>query len=81
MENDNINNVFAEVYDIICHTDYCLVNKIPRKFIKMLKENRNPNYNIDIDYKRNLVEQNILDDTKIMIGIIYKEFLVGDYTL
>ena len=37
---NTINQAFGEVYDIIIHMEEELVNKIPKGFIKMIKDNR-----------------------------------------
>ena len=76
METDNINNVFAEVYDILRHTDTVLLNKIPQNFIRMIKENRNKEYITNIDYNKKLIEQDILHDTKVMLGVIYRNYFL-----
>ena len=76
MEKDNINNVFAEVYDILRHTDTVLLNKIPQNFIRMIKENRNKEYITNIDYNKKLIEQDILHDTKVMLGVIYRNYFL-----
>lgn len=34
------NQAFSEVYDIISHMEAELYNKIPKKFISMIEENR-----------------------------------------
>ena len=75
---NTINNVFSEVYDIICHMDEDLRNKIPKRFIKIIKENRNLNYNVNIDYNQNINKWNIIYDTKVMLSVIYRDFLVDD---
>ena len=75
---NTINNVFSEVYDIICHMDEDLRNKIPKRFIEIIKENRNLNYNVNIDYNQNINKWNIIYDTKVMLSVIYRDFLVDD---
>ena len=75
---NTINNVFTEVYDIICHMDEKLKSKIPKRFIKIIKENRNLNYSVNIDYNQNISNWNIIYDTKVMLSVIYRDFLVDD---
>ena len=75
---NTINNVFTEVYDIICHMDEKLRSKIPKRFIKIIKENRNLNYSVNIDYNQNISNWNIIYDTKVMLSVIYRDFLVDD---
>lgn len=85
MMKDNIkiskmNNAFSEVYDIICHMDENLKNKISPKFIKIIKDNRNEEYKVNIDYSKNINNQNILHDTKVILSVIYRDFLVNNQT-
>ena len=37
---DTTKQAFSETYDIISHMEENLYNKIPRKFVEMLKNNR-----------------------------------------
>lgn len=58
------------------HTDTVLLNKIPQNFIRMIKENRNKEYITNIDYNKKLIEQDILHDTKVMLGVIYRNYFL-----
>ena len=40
MEGNTLNKAFAEVYDIILNMEEGLYSKIPKGFIKMIKDNR-----------------------------------------
>lgn len=80
IKNNSINNAYAEVYDIILHLNNNLKSKIPSKFIEIIKENRNMNYSVNIDYSKKIVEQNILYDTKVILSVIYRDFLVDSET-
>ena len=40
MEGNTLNQAFSEVYDIILNMEETLYNKIPKGFIKMIKDNR-----------------------------------------
>ena len=77
MEN-TINQSYSEVYDIIKHLDKKLYNKIPTGFIEMLKENMDNNYNVEIDYNKSINEQKLLKDTKIILSIIYRDYLCSE---
>ena len=46
--------VFSEVYDIIYHMDKGLYNKIPKQFLDFIKENKDNNYIVNIDYSKNI---------------------------
>ena len=77
MEN-TMNQSYSEVYDIIKHLDKKLYNKIPTGFIEMLKENMDKNYNVEIDYNKSINKQKLLKDTKIILSIIYRDYLCSE---
>lgn len=70
-----INQSFTEVYDIVKHLDSKLYNKIPNQFIEMLKQNMDTNYNVNIDYSKNINEQELLQDTRIILSLIYRDYI------
>lgn len=72
---NTINQSFTEVYDIIMHFEKDMYSKIPPKFLNLVKQNRDMNYKVNIDYNKNLNEQNLLQKTKIILSLIYIDFL------
>ena len=74
MEN-TINQAFSEVYDIIIHMKKYLVNKIPIDFLKMIEQNRDIQYKVEIDYNKNINEQILLQDTRAILSLIYRDYL------
>lgn len=76
MNHNNSQIAFAEVYDIIKHSNKEIQQKIPKKFIHLLTTNMAENYKVNIDYDKSISEQeNIQHETKVMLGIIYRDFL------
>ena len=75
---NTINQSFREVYDIIEHMEKKIYNKIPIQFIEMLKKNMDTNYYFDIDYSKKLNEQKLLKDTKIILSIIYRDYICSE---
>lgn len=69
---------FAEVYNIIEHTNEDLRKKIPQKFIELLEKNRDLNYPVNIDYSKNIQEQKLLKETEVILSLIYRDYLVSD---
>ncbi len=69
-------NALAEVYDIIMHSENTVIEKIPHKFIKFLEDNKNNNYKVNIDYNKNINNQKLLKDTRIILSLIYRDYLV-----
>ena len=72
---NNINQAFSEVYDIVNHIEKDLYNKIPKKFIAMLEKNKDEKYVPQIDYSKSINEQKLLKDTRVILSLIYKDYI------
>ena len=70
-----IYKAFAEVDDIISHSDILIQEKIPNKFKQILKNKKDKKYNVQIDYNKNIAEQRLLPSTKKLIALIYRDYL------
>lgn len=67
--------VLTEVYDIINHFESNLYKMIPLEFIGFVEQNKDNNYNTEIDFSKSINEQNILQETKVILAIIYRDFI------
>lgn len=76
--NDEINKSFTEVLDIINHMEEKLYVKIPKEFIKLITENRDKNYEITIDYSRGINESNLLKETRVILSLIYRNYICSE---
>ena len=65
----------AEVYDIINHLEPNNYKKIPEDFIDFVKQNKDNNYNTTIDFSKSINDQNLLHETKVILSIIYRDFI------
>lgn len=66
---------FCEVYDILQHLDIKLYRKIPKSFIKFIDENRDKEYKVNIDYYNSINNQNLQRGTRIILSVIYRDYL------
>lgn len=64
---------FEEVYEIFNLMPKELLNKIPTKFYEMIKEERDTNYFPNI--QEPLEKQKLKNETIIILGLIYRDFL------
>lgn len=75
---DSINKrAISEVIEVLNHTEKETVEKIPDKFIKFLFENSDSEYISNIDFYDNNWEKNIDEDTKALLAIIYRDYIVS----
>lgn len=65
----------SEVYDILNHFEPDMYNKIPQEFINYVEQNKDNNYITRIDFSKSINEQNILQETKVILSIIYRDFI------
>lgn len=72
---NNYANAYAEVYTILKYLKPEERNKIPQNFIKTIKENKNDNYILYIDWSKELKEQNLLIETRAILFNIFKDYL------
>lgn len=64
----------TEVLDILDNTDESLVNKIPKKFLKFLNENKSDTYIPNLEYDKELENMNLMPKTKTILSIIYMKY-------
>ena len=64
---------FTEIYEIFKLMPQELLNKIPIKFYEMIKEERDTEYIANI--KEPLEKQKLKNETIIILGLIYRDFL------
>lgn len=77
-ENDKmeeINKAFSEVYDIINHLNKDLYKKVPSKFIQIIEKNRDLDYKVNIDYRKSIIEQELLKDTRVILSLMYRDYI------
>lgn len=75
---NTINQAFTEVYDVTMHLGSKLRNKISPKFMEVIEKNRDTSYKVNIDYSKKLEEQELLKDTKTILGLMYRDYLCNE---
>ena len=65
----------AEVNQILMYTEENIVSKIPEKFKKFIENNMDQNHIIEINKNKSLVEQNIMEETKQILALIYRDYI------
>lgn len=66
---------FVEVDEILKLMPIDLISKIPVQFRQVISENKAKNYKADI--KEPLDEENLKEETVIILGLIYRDFLAS----
>ena len=71
----NILKALAEVEDILNNSEKDIQEKVPDKFKKMLENNKDKNYVVNIDYSVSINKQNLLQETREILALIYRDYL------
>ena len=69
--------VFAQVIDILDHTDIEIVNKIPKTFYDFLLSNKKEGVNSNINFDDENWKNSIEEDTKALMALIYRDYIVS----
>ena len=60
------------------HMNKDIRNKIPLGFINLIKNNKNDNYKLKINYNISINSQKLLKDTRTILALIYRDYIVGN---
>ena len=71
---------FTEVNEILKYLDKHLLKKIPKEFIENIKENMSKSYELKYDNTKGLNEQNLKQETRAILSVIYRDYICDDYT-
>lgn len=73
--NKTYERAFAEVDEILKIMPVDLLSKIPVQFRKIISENKAKDYKVEI--KEPLEEEKLKEETVIILGLIYRDFLAS----
>ena len=75
MVKSNRKNAYQEAYTILQELNEEEYSKIPPEVIQALKENRNEEYNYEVDEDQELKYQPMLPETKAILFNIFRDYL------
>lgn len=67
-----------EVLDILKHTRKEDVDKIPKKFIEFLENNKSKTYIANLDHKKTIKEMELKPKTQALLGLIYLKYWANE---
>lgn len=70
--------LYKDTYTIIKMMDKDMQNRISSKFIEFLKENQDEDYISSIDSKKPLKKQELREEIKLMLSLIYINYLCSE---
>ena len=68
-------NAYTEVYEILNCLDEEEYSKIPEELLEVFEENRNLDYEYEVNEEQNLLKQPMLKETKAILLNIFRDYL------
>lgn len=75
---DNFNKACKELYICLKNIDNTLYEKVPAKLLKVIIENMDSDYYFYYDETKKIYEQNLLEETKNLIGYMYYTYWTNE---
>lgn len=69
---------FAEVYQILQHSEDSVVKRIPNSFMMFLQEHLDKTWQGHLDFSKSLREMELLRETRIILSIVYRDFVCSE---
>lgn len=78
MSNDKYTKALAELKVILENSEDKIIEKIPKKFIIFIEDNYDRDYSCNIKSDIPINDQNILDETKYLMALVYRSYLCDE---
>ncbi len=72
---DNLEKACSQMDFILKNSDPVFVKKIPYRIKDFFENNKSKNYKVNLDVSKPLYNQELFEETKIYMQIIYKLFI------
>ena len=66
------------MYVILKHSNKEVINKVSNKFINMVEKHMSKEYMPNINYNKNINEQKLMQETRIILSLIYRDYLCDE---
>lgn len=74
----NYKVICKELFEILKNTDDEVLNKIPKSLIDKIKENMDINHEFKVNSNKEMFEQDVCQDTKLLLASIYLKYICND---
>lgn len=75
---DIYRNALTEVNAVINNSQEDIINRIPNRFKNFINQNMNNSYSVDIQPDKSILEQNISNEAKSIIALIYRDYICSE---
>lgn len=75
--DDIYREAFAEVLEVLKNSNQNIIEKIPKKFITFLSQNKDNNYIVKIDFTDANWDDSIKQETQAILALVYRDYIVS----
>ena len=76
--DSNIGKAYVEIIEIIKHLSKTEYKKIPKEIVQKFETEKSKEYKSNLRFDIPLDKQDLLYETKIILSILYKKYLVNE---
>lgn len=73
-----IKRAYSETYQVLHHATRAIITLIPNSFMEFLRENMDATWSGNLDFSKNLMEMDLLRDTRVLLSLVYRDFLCSE---
>ncbi len=73
-----LENIYAEIWELFKYLDVEFLMKIPSSVLNEIKNHKNDLWNYKYDIKKNLEDQQILEETKDYLSILFYKYFCNN---
>lgn len=69
---------YSETYQVLQHATLGIIKQIPNSFMDFLRKNMDATWSGNLDFSKNLMEMDLLWDTRVLLSLVYRDFLCSE---
>lgn len=69
---------YSETYQVLRHATLGIIKQIPNSFMDFLRKNMDATWSGNLDFSKNLMEMDLLWDTRVLLSLVYRDFLCSE---
>lgn len=69
---------YSETYQVLQHATLDIIKLIPNSFMDFLRKNMDEAWSGNLDFSKNLIEMDLLRDTRVLLSLVYRDFLCSE---
>lgn len=74
----NMSKVYKEINEILKYIPKEYIERIPPQLLEVIEQNMDENYEYKVEHIRDFENQKMLNETRALLAVIYRDYLASD---